>query len=267
MAQLLGERRTGLGALLAGEFGMKLDKRFQRADWGKRPLSAACLDYAAADTAHVEKLAEVLRERLEALDRWAWAEEEFARLETVRHAPPEPDPLAFERIKGARRLKGAARDRLYSLFEWRDRRARRADIPPFKILGARPMLELAGQPPADRQSLARVAGLGPRFSRRWGAEVLACLAKPKAAPEPLKVQRSSLVDPRVKDRLKKLLETRDALASEIGLDPGLVCPKGMATAVALIADGEQTNEAFDAAGLTGWRLELLGDRFIEALSR
>ena len=143
MAQLLGEPRTGLAALLEKELGLELDKRYQRADWGRRPLSRPMLAYAAADTAFLEALNERLRSRLEALGRWSWAEEEFRRLEAVRHTPAEPDPLAFERIKGVRRLRGGARDRAHALWAWRDAEARRLNVPPFKVLGNRQLLELA----------------------------------------------------------------------------------------------------------------------------
>ena len=39
MAQLLGEPKTGLAALLEQELGVRLDKKHQRADWGRRPLT------------------------------------------------------------------------------------------------------------------------------------------------------------------------------------------------------------------------------------
>ena len=38
MAQLLGEPKTGLAALLEQELGVRLDKKHQRAEWGRRPL-------------------------------------------------------------------------------------------------------------------------------------------------------------------------------------------------------------------------------------
>src|SRR5207244_2544554 len=82
-AQLAGEPAVGLAALLEKYAGVKLAKEHQKADWSRRPLSAAMLAYAAADTAHLPALREQLRARLTALGRLAWAEEEFARLEDL----------------------------------------------------------------------------------------------------------------------------------------------------------------------------------------
>ena len=263
MAQLLGEERTGLAFLLEREFGIELDKRYQRADWGARPLEPELIAYAAADTAFLLPLADRLRERLEALGRWGWAIEDCARLATVRHEETAPGPLDFERIKGARALKGRARDRLHELYCWRDEEARRVDLPPFKVLGNRPLLELAGSPPADPAELARVPGLGPRFTRRWGAEVLRRLHHPRAAPQREHGLHTPPPSAAERRRLQRLVEVRDGVASGLGLPGGLVCPRAVLQAIAA-APGAAS--ALDAAGLSGWRRELLGASFETALA-
>jgi len=238
MAQFLGEEKTGLAALLDKELDVRLDKRYQRADWGRRPLKAAQLAYAAADTAYLGDLTGRLRSRLEELGRWGWAEEEFRTLEGVRHAAVAPDPVAFERLKGARALRGADRDRLYSLHRWRDREARALDVPPFKILGNRQLMLLAQEPPADLAELGKTEGIGPRAVRRWGRELLRRLDRPQRAPERVPIPRAVKVEPVVRQRIKRLL----------GGAP--VC-----STVDDLAD----------AGLTGWRLEVLADDFLTAL--
>jgi ribonuclease D len=262
MAQLLGEPKTGLGALLELEFGLELDKKHQRADWGRRPLSQEMLAYAAADTAHLIPLADRLRSRLEEVGRWSWALEEFRKLEQVRYEAPVPDPLAFARIKGARALYGAARDRLYDLFQWRDREAQRRDLPPFKILGNRPMLELALDPPQSLEEMARVGGLGERFVRRRGRAVLRQLQRPRSAPPRRSTPREPQPPAAVRRRVKRLSEVRDEIAAELGLSSGLVCPKATVYA---IATAGRDRAALERSGLTGWRLDVLGDRFVEAL--
>ena len=90
-ARLTGERSFGLAALLETHFGIKLEKKFQRADWSLRPLTAEMESYAALDTRHLEALAGRLGEQLEQLGRTAWAEEEFRALEGVRWSAPDPE--------------------------------------------------------------------------------------------------------------------------------------------------------------------------------
>jgi len=266
MAQILGEEKTGLAALLEQEEGVVLDKRHQRADWGRRPLTRSQVAYAAADTAYLERLAARLGERLRELGRWDWAVEEFRRLEEVRYHPPEPNPLAFERVKGVRALRGDARDRAFTLFEWREGEAQRLDVPPFKVLGNQTLLALAEQAPATAADLARVSGIGPRFIRRWGRDVLLDIAQPKRAPAWTRGPRRAEIPPKVTRRMKRLAEVRNEIAAELGLEPGLVCAKSCALGVASHEPRCASADDLERAGLGGWRLALLGPRFITALA-
>jgi len=266
MAQVLGEPKTGLAALLEIEEGVVLDKRHQRADWGKRPLTSSQVAYAAADTAFLWSLATKLRARLKELGRWDWAQEEFRKLEQVRHSPVEPNPLAFERVKGVRPLRGQDRDRAFSLYEWREAEAQKLDVPPFKVLGAKTLVTLAENPPKTASDLAKVAGIGPRFVRRWGGEVMKLITQPDRAPEWKRGPRQQETAPVVLRRMKRLAAVRDEVAAELALEPGLVCPKSCALAVASHEPRCADTSDLRAAGLTGWRLELLGPRFIAALA-
>jgi ribonuclease D len=264
MAQILGEQKTGLGVLLEQELGIILNKKFQRANWGQRPLSDALLRYATADTAFLGALCRRFRHRLEALDRWQWVVEDSARLETVRHVQPVPDPLAFERIKGARALKGPARNRCFSVHRWRERVAQEQDLPPFKILGNQPLLLLAQKPPADRKQLAMRSGISSRLVRQWGKQVLACLQQPSPAPE--RSHRRSPSQLAYPQGTKRLIEVRDKIASELELDPGLICPKALVQDV-VSKELPTTTTELEVRGLTGWRLALLGERFLAQLKQ
>lgn len=264
MAQVLGEPKTGLATLLERDVGVVLNKKYQRADWGKRPLGRELRQYAAADTAYLERLAAGLRSRLEELDRWSWAEEEFQHLENVRHVEVEPDPRSFERIKGGARLRGSSRDRLFSLFQWRDARARQIDVPPFKILGNSQMLDLATTPPEGVAELATRDGLGPRFSRRWGREVIEVLGHPDVAPSWRRTPRTEPIPAQVQTRLQRLTAVRDQVAESLGLPGGLVCPKATLMSLAALAapwDPKLVGEA----GLAGWRRGQLEEPFRASL--
>jgi ribonuclease D len=265
MALLLGEEKTGLAALLHKELGVQLDKRHQRANWGRRPLTRSQVAYAAADTAYLHELVTRLRTRLEDLGRWSWAMEEFTTLEGVRHTPVEPDPLSFERIKGARSLRGKSRDVLFALHRWRDQTARALDVPPFKVLGNRQLLAMAEKPPEDLTAIGEVDGVGPRAVRRWGRQILDRLRHPGRAPEPIRLDRSPKVEPAARQRMKKLMAVRDARAKELGIQEGILCSRACAEEVASRRPPCRTPDDLAAAGLAGWRLEVLGPGFLNVL--
>ncbi len=266
MALLLGEEKTGLAALLEKELGIHLDKRHQRADWGRRPLTRSQVAYAAADTAYLGALVELLRARLEELGRWSWAVEEFEHLEQVRFSPPDADPLAFERIKGARALRGEARDRLFTLHGWREHMAQTLDVPPFKVLGNHQLMLLAEEPPADQAGLGEVEGIGPRAVHRWGRELLQAVGRPNPAPDRVKLSRPPNPPPEVRRRLKNLSAARDAQAKALGLQEGLVCSRSCAEAVAARQPRCASLGDLADAGLKGWRLDVLGESFLAALA-
>src|SRR6188474_534406 len=102
-AQLLGIKSFGLAALLEDFFGVKLDKKHQRADWSLRPLTQGMLDYAAQDTKYLLDLRDQMKAMLEKRGRWEWAREEFERLEGTKWSD-EDSSLTFLKIKGARDL-------------------------------------------------------------------------------------------------------------------------------------------------------------------
>src|SRR3954465_9153521 len=118
-AQILGIRAFGLAALLEKYFGVKLDKKHQRADWSMRPLTRDMLDYAAQDTMYLPGLRDELKSQLEKKGRWSWAREEFTRLEGTKWAP-EDESTAFMKMKGARDLSRRELALLKELVGWRN---------------------------------------------------------------------------------------------------------------------------------------------------
>jgi len=223
-AQLVGERHTGLAHLVEKELAVRLNKDLQRADWSVRPLTAAHRAYAAADTAYLEALLERLSARLRVLGRLSWWEEECRALEDVRYEPPVSDAFAFERVKGARALKGQARDRLAALYRWREEVASAADVAPFKVMGADAMLRLAREVPADLEAFAKVPGVGRATVRKYGVMLLELLrqAPPAPAREPAVRQP---VDRVFEAKVKVARAARDERARELGLEPGVLAPR------------------------------------------
>src|SRR2546430_15549797 len=85
------------------------------------------LEYAAADTQHLPALRDALRDRLTQPGRLAWAEEEFAPLESLRWTGAPDAGDAFQRVKGARALAPRSLSALRELYGWRQRRGELRD--------------------------------------------------------------------------------------------------------------------------------------------
>ena len=79
-----GPTQIGLKGALDETLGMDFPKNvaLQRCDWMRRPLTAAQLEYASLDVRYLLELVAVLQQRLAAMHRFEWAEQESAQ--TVR---------------------------------------------------------------------------------------------------------------------------------------------------------------------------------------
>jgi ribonuclease D len=266
-AQLLGIRAFGLAALLEKFFGVKLDKKHQRADWSMRPLPQGMLEYAAQDTAYLLDLRDRLGNELEKLGRGSWAREEFARLEGTRWDADDARD-AFLRVKGARDLTRRQLALLRELVVWRDGVARTVDRATFRVVSNETLLELARLAPNARAQLVGVKGMPRGILESRSSEILKAvelgLSVPDAElPRFPRGQRWER-DPDFDDVVAKLKTVRDAAAARLDLDPGVLCPRERLEAIARRRP-DSVDELRELPELRRWQIEQLGEEFIRAL--
>jgi ribonuclease D len=258
-ARLVGETAFGLAALVELHFGVELDKKYQRADWSRRPLPAAMARYAALDTRYLEPLAAKLSGELRRLSRTAWAEEEFLRLEQVRWKE-EPDPEAYRRIKGARALSRRGLAALRELSLLREAEAVRSGRPPFRVLSNEALIRLAGRLPSSPAELNELTGLPAawsvgRFSQQVIDAVRTALELPEKALPKLRPRKRPARDPRHDERVRELCRARDALAASLGLEPAVLAARSVMEQVSFKLEvGRDPAEVRD---LRRWQAELL----------
>jgi ribonuclease D len=266
-AQLLGIRAFGLAALLERFFGVKLDKKHQRADWSMRPLTSGMLEYAAQDTEYLLDLRDRLGNELSTLGRASWAAEEFARLEGTRWEDEDPRE-AFLRVKGARDLTRRQLALLKELVIWRDDVARALDRATFRVVSNETLLEIARLAPAAKAQLGGVKGMPRAILESRSGEILAAVQRGAAVPEAQlprfpRAQRWER-DPDFDDVVARLKTVRDAAAARLDLDPGVLCPRERLEAVARKRPSS-IEELGEIPELRRWQIEQLGDDFIRAL--
>ncbi len=260
-SQLLGYEAIGLAALLERYFALTVDKSHQRADWAVRPLPRVMLEYAASDTRHLIALAGQLREELIALGRWEWAKEEFARLESVRFTEREDE--GFRRLKGISGFDRRALAIVRALYEWRDEMARAADRPPFKIFGNDAIIEVANEKAGTAEALEKIKALPSSLRKRYGREILRRVREALALPEENLPEKGDarpwLRDKALESRVSRLKTIRDKKAKELKIDPGVLAPRHVLTALATTRDLEQV------PAMREWQKRVLGNDLLQAL--
>ena len=70
----MGSEKLGLAAILKEHLGIEItkNKKLQRADWSRRPLTGALVRYATLDVLYLDRLTTFLYERLDKLGRTEW---------------------------------------------------------------------------------------------------------------------------------------------------------------------------------------------------
>ena len=266
-AQLLGYTAFGLAALLERFFGIKLDKKHQRADWSMRPLTHDMLEYAAHDTRYLLELKDKMSAELEQMGRMGWAREEFALLEGTRWADEVPG-TGFFKLKGARDLDRRELAVLRELVPWRDSVAGQLDRATFRVLGNEQLLEIARTQPQSRDALGKIKGMPRGILEQRGGELLDAVKRALEVPESElpKFPRAPRWDrdPDFDSRASALKTARDAAAKRLALDPGVLCSRDRMEAVAR-RNPTSVAELMEVTELRRWQAEELAVAFVAAL--
>ena len=268
-AQLLGIRAFGLAALLERSFGLKLDKKHQRADWSMRPLPKDMLDYASQDTMYLLELRDRLAGELESAGRWSWAKEEFERLEGTRWEQPDGEDNGYMRIKGARDLDRRELAIFRELVRFRDGIARELDRATFRVAGNEALFAVAKERPTTIEQLVAIKGVPRGIAERRGTEMLAAVKRGVEVPDDQlpKFPRAPRWDRDADfdNRVNALRAAREEAAQRLGLDPGFLCAREKLETIARKRP-KTLEELAEVPDLRRWQIEVLGAAFLKALA-
>jgi ribonuclease D len=238
-AQLLGRGRIGLASLIEDNFGVKLDKDGQKANWSRRPITQRLLDYAALDVWYLPALRDILTRELKRLGRLEWMDQQCrAQIEagTGGFAPPDENDW---RIGKSERLRTPGQGVLHAIWHWRQEQAQRLDTPPFKVCSNELLIRLAmaADDGGTEESILHSVNLGKRHARLIGS--LAAAVRHGLKRDPRTLPRRPGRDPNhapltqseiaLLDRIK---EDRDKIAAKISIEPTLIANRSQLSQIA-----------------------------------
>ncbi|AWH95607.1 HRDC domain-containing protein [Dietzia psychralcaliphila] len=281
--RFLGIERVNLGAMISEHLGIGLAKAHSAADWSRRPLPPAWLDYAAYDVLFLHELADAVLPRLDELGRREWFEAECRHLVESDPAPAAADPWRrLSRLASLRDTRQIARAR--ELWMARDRVAAERDIAPKRLLTDAAIIEAARTAPTNRADLLAIDGFDGPHRRRladewlaaleWAAELgrgdLPARQAPRGEHPPHTTWKRT--DPEAAALLDGAREAIGALAEELGIEQGLLLK---ASTLRLWAWRAATTEPADDAallhrvlqeeGARGWQVELTETPLLRAV--
>lgn len=262
-ARILGYQQVGLDSVLSYKLGITLDKKYQKADWGKRPLSPEMLNYARLDTHYLLELRDSFQTELEERGRWELACEEFIRLAQGNGNGKAQIP-AWQRVKGGQKCSDRQLTILQELCIWRETQARRMNRPLFRVIEDQSLVAIAQAAPKDHAGLSSI-GLTTRQIDIYGDQILQAVERGK---EMTPISRPHIPRPNQAylDRLKILSNWRKTAALKFGTESDIVLPKNW---MHLIAEKNPKN--MSELGLlmpqSPWRLEQFGKGILKILRK
>lgn len=232
-ARILGYQRYGLASMLETVYGIKLDKRYQKSNWCKRPLSPEQLIYAQLDTHHLLHLRDHLEKELATAGRLEEAAETFAEQTHVKLSNNTFNPEDFWSISGAFDLTRQQQAVLKALSIYRDQEARSRNQPLFKVFHDKTLLELAQTTPSSISALRDVHGMSAGQTRRYGRQLLNIIADGLRAPHPPFPKRAKRPPEPALNRFDKLHTWRKNTASQRGVESDVIMSKDALWAIAM----------------------------------
>jgi ribonuclease D len=229
-ARVLGYPAVGLDRLLGEKFGIKMDKRHQKANWAARPLSDEQIHYARLDTHYLFDLRDALEQELHETERLEFALEDFRRACLVDEARQRTNGESWERFSGRKDLSLRELTVVAQLCHWRDREAERLNRPPYKVVMDDVFVALAKNPPEKKVDLS-AAGLSEKQIRLWGGMILEAVRHGMAAPLVVRKQVERKNDA-VLRRLEKLKMWRKNTGLEMKVESDIILPKPYLTVLA-----------------------------------
>ena len=221
-------------------------------DWKKRPLSPVQLRYAADDVRYLIGIREKLLKRAEKMGRGDWIRGECTNMVT--------DVLKEEerwRVAGSARLNRRQLAALREVWRWRDRAARKSNIPLARVLSDAMLVEVAKRSPSTTEDLFAIRGLDRKLFRGSEGEVVAAVKKAQELPEEKLPNNERREDPPQVAVVQKLLSVAsNGLAAEYDVDPALLATTSdLQNLVRWFLEGEDPSDEPDA--IQGWRGEIL----------
>lgn len=259
-APLLGfQENPGYAMLVSSLLNINLNKAHTRADWSKRPLIEAEIQYAADDVIYLCKIYQMMLQKLAELGRGEWLERDFAELTNPSLYEVRPEK-AWLKIKGKNKLTGRQLSIVQALSEWREKTAQAEDRPKSWLLRDELLFDIAKLQPETVNELANVRGINERAVNRYGADLCQLITAAKnRAPIPLNEKgrpaKKTQQQEAILDILTALVRIR---AEENSLNPIILATR-KDLEVLMFNDDEE------CPLLHGWRFKMAGQELVGLL--
>ena len=221
-ARILGMEKLNLPSLLSELLGVERERNFQKANWGKRPLSKEMLHYARLDTHYLIELRDLLEHRLEQNNLLDLTREDFLRISRIE--PAKRNSPLYAQVSGYHLLDPQSLAILDELCKFRDRMAQVLNRPHFKVISSSALLAVAEAQPMTTNELKNIKGVSSKIAERYGRDLIEAVKKGANKP-PIVLEKRSRPSQDYLDRLQALQNWRKNTAKQMGVQSDIILPR------------------------------------------
>ena len=259
-APLLGyQDNAGYAMLVSSLLNINLNKAHTRADWSKRPLNEAQIQYAVDDVIYLCQIYQLIEQKLTELGRRDWLKKDFAELTNPDYYQVAPEN-AWLKIKGKNKLTGRQLSIVQTLAEWREKTAQAEDRPKSWLLRDELLFDMAKLQPETLTDLTEIRGISERLVNRYGKELCRLIIKAKdRSPIPLNENGKSIKKTQQQEAILDILTALVRIrAEENSLNPSILATRK--DLEGLMFNGNDQSQL-----LHGWRFDMAGRDLIGLL--
>ena len=262
-ARILGIEKLGLSNLLEDLFGVDQGKSFQKANWGKRPLSEEMLYYARMDTHYLLRLRDYLYQKLVEKDLLELAHEDFERL--CRVEPNHKEALCYTQVSGYQHLDTQQLGVLEALCQYRDKLARKFNRPLFKVIGNSALLAVAQTCPRNLGELKSIKEISPKLVERYAEGILEAVVTGLKAP-PIQLKTHKRPSSSYLNRLDALKNWRKKAGLKMGVQSDIILPRDILENI-VGAKPSNLEELQSLMAEIPWRYEHFGSEILAVIQQ
>jgi len=266
--RFLGVQERSLAALLKRNFNIAVKKKYQKADWSKRPFQQEMIQYSAMDVAYLTKLYEIISKKLINKNRLSWAKEEFEIEEKVRYKNNTLQPL-FKKFKGAGTMDNRTLAVLENLLQFRIKIAKKKDLPLFKIMSDFSLTAMAEHKPVTTDQIIQIRVLSRPQIYMYANECIKAIIKAREIddeklPSYPGIKRAKR-DFKVEKRVRQLKNMREKLSVSMGIEPGFLLNNALINSISL-QKPENCSQLMDIKHIRHWQVANIGNDIIQAVT-
>jgi ribonuclease D len=236
-------------------FDVDIDKDQTRSNWCRRPLNALQLRYAAMDVVLLPEMLAAIRPKLEDAGRWAWLQEDVARMQRNSLEAIDPEKV-YLRFSGIGRMDNETLQVLKYLTRWREHIADDRNRARGFVISDAAMLQMARTRPSSAKELEQIDDIHPVALSRYESTLLRLISEAGADRTP--VEKFEQFNDRQKRQLKDMRTIVQTRSTELGVDPALLASRReLEKLIRAQAAGDPIPGRF-----LGWRKELITDQLV-----